>query len=910
MRRCIRKGNAGFGITAVLYLLVLTGIAAGILFSGYAQTIRNNITLVKAISAKRDIDAASTTLAATSVLGGSAVSPLLCPPLVSGVEDTNCPAGTPISLQAIPESTDSHVPQASGGGDLETFLLSGTTPPLSVGIFLPVAGVKQLDPWGHYYLVCRWDSAPTTSDPAFQILSSGPKGVMNTTCGDTPTTASGNYGILVNAASAVNRASVWQVRSDEGTVTATYSATGVSVDSQGNLQVPGNFTVEGNQTITAGNLTMTSGSLTALRAILSDSVNVGAGNFLVNSSGFVTAISAALSSTFSAAAGSFSIGTTGDVSVGPSGTPTLVISASTGDLAAAGNMAAGGTVTIGSSSTPSTPSLNTYGPVHVATNVGTGGTAVPYLSVGQLSGGLYPFRVNQAGGIESVSLSASTGIFSGSLSADSLSANSATISDSLWAGSATVGGGAGTLTVNGLLTVNGAYTTQIGGPMNIGGDTVITGDLTVSGTITGATSGAILEESTGILPVSKGGTGAGTVPQGLINIGGNNASYITLGTLGYERLDTTGISNTGGPFNEVYVDEYGRVTSASLVSSDTLTDDYGNTITVGTEGFTLILGSVVQGVWNTTGLGIGTDDPTYKLTLYGPDSSLSGPHVAAYTSTDPTHPVFQQLNWTHDNLSLNFDAYYDGSWRSSSTTGNYQIYKNGGSLHVRYASSVSAGTTLTWTEGLILTSAGRFGIGTTSPGYKLDVNGNARITSTAYVVGSVGIGTASPAYKLHVIGSANITGNTTIGGDLAVGGSTTIGGDLTVTGTVVGATLDTLTDGAGDTLVISTTGLTLTLASTAQGQWTATGLGIGTTTPAYKLHVVGSSYVSSNSLVAGDMGIGTTTPGYKLHVVGSSYVSSNSLVAGDMGIGTTTPGYKLHVVGSSYVSSNSLVAGS
>jgi hypothetical protein len=62
-------------------------------------------------------------------------------------------------------------------------------------------------------------------------------------------------------------------------------------------------------------------------------------------------------------------------------------------------------------------------------------------------------------------------------------------------------------------------------------------------------------------------------------------------------------------------------------------------------------------------------------------------------------------------------------------------------------------------------------------------------------------------------------------------------------------------------------------------------VGIGTTNPLTKFDVIGNSYVSGN------VGIGTTNPLTKFDVIGNSYVSGN------VGIGTTNPQYKLDVTG-------------
>ncbi len=51
---------------------------------------------------------------------------------------------------------------------------------------------------------------------------------------------------------------------------------------------------------------------------------------------------------------------------------------------------------------------------------------------------------------------------------------------------------------------------------------------------------------------------------------------------------------------------------------------------------------------------------------------------------------------------------------------------------------------------LTISNNGNVGIGTTSPGEKLEVNGNLKISNNSYLLGNVGIGTTSPDYKLHV----------------------------------------------------------------------------------------------------------------------------------------------------------------
>lgn len=94
---------------------------------------------------------------------------------------------------------------------------------------------------------------------------------------------------------------------------------------------------------------------------------------------------------------------------------------------------------------------------------------------------------------------------------------------------------------------------------------------------------------------------------------------------------------------------------------------------------------------------IGNGSPltnTSMMSLYGTVVSTSnGPHYSA-TTTEDTFPTFQNLNFQHDNVALNFDMYYNGDWRSSSIGSNYQIYKFGNTLQFNYNAGRTAGTVM------------------------------------------------------------------------------------------------------------------------------------------------------------------------------------------------------------------------
>ena len=117
------------------------------------------------------------------------------------------------------------------------------------------------------------------------------------------------------------------------------------------------------------------------------------------------------------------------------------------------------------------------------------------------------------------------------------------------------------------------------------------------------------------------------------------------------------------------------------------------------------------------------------LTLIGSSSSVNGPHIHTFTVDDTTYPVFQQLNWSRDNISLNFDYYYDGVWRTSSINTGYQIYKLNNALLFNYANG-SAGSSSGFFTALCVGSTGNVGINNIVPQTTLDISGSTRISGT------------------------------------------------------------------------------------------------------------------------------------------------------------------------------------
>ena len=182
-----------------------------------------------------------------------------------------------------------------------------------------------------------------------------------------------------------------------------------------------------------------------------------------------------------------------------------------------------------------------------------------------------------------------------------------------------------------------------------------------------------------------------------LTVGGLMSTTAGISATGTMNWPVTGTSSAiswgAGPGSKIYDDGDLRIS----------TDDYMHFYTgltassPGTERMT---------IYNNGYVGINQTAPSFQLdvngtarvantfTLTGTAGSLQGGHLYAYTTAD-TYPLFHQLNWGHDNVSLNFDMYFNGSnWTSSSSSvAGYQLYKNGSAFTFYYYPSAGAGNT-------------------------------------------------------------------------------------------------------------------------------------------------------------------------------------------------------------------------
>jgi hypothetical protein len=187
----------------------------------------------------------------------------------------------------------------------------------------------------------------------------------------------------------------------------------------------------------------------------------------------------------------------------------------------------------------------------------------------------------------------------------------------------------------------------------------------------------------------------------------------------------------------------------------------------------------------------------------------------------------------------------------------------------------------------------------------------------------VGIGTTAPSFKTTI--SADITKD----GDLSPGTAQLSLEGITTPGKRMILGYDTNSNGFGF-IKAGNFGVTWTTLSL---QPDGGNVGIGTTSPAAKLHVAGTQYISGDLRIGssfgatnqtsifkdqGSAGLGIFTWGDTAPVViGGGHViirsesgaNRNLYVTGNVGIGTTGPSYKLDVVGDARITSGSLGVG-
>ncbi len=320
-------------------------------------------------------------------------------------------------------------------------------------------------------------------------------------------------------------------------------------------------------------------------------------------------------------------------------------------------------------------------------------------------------------------------------------------------------------------------------------------------------------------------------------------------------------------------------------------------------------------------VGIGTTSPAVRLSIVGTNASIAGPHINGYTASDYTNPVYQILGYTSDDTGLSLGAHWDGNWKSSDVGSNFQLYKTSDTLRFGYDSGITAGSTLTWEYGLTMDVNGNIGIGTTAPATDLDVVGNASVSGnfelsgyvssnlTPRVTDTYDLGTSALRWRDLYVSSGSLHIGTS--GDEAIidynvnddylsfkpDGSTvgfvmTDGGNLGV-GT---KTPEQKLDVAGNILASTSGNVLLNLHSTTEDDAEFSLRTTATSGSVARLDILGSASQAFFTVASsGNVGIGDSTPSYKLDVTGSMRTTGSVTADNGISVGAWASATTAHV---------------
>jgi hypothetical protein len=334
---------------------------------------------------------------------------------------------------------------------------------------------------------------------------------------------------------------------------------------------------------------------------------------------------------------------------------------------------------------------------------------------------------------------------------------------------------------------------------------------------------------------------------------------IVFGTNSVERVRIDGSGNVGIGLSPIYtLDVNGGVNGFRIKAASTQSND-----TIATFENSSAIQMIVRANGN---VGIGTTAPSNLLHLNSGSSPSSQLRLSANNAGS-----LSGLAYSADNIALGFDVDWNNGWIARHGT-VASLYKIGSKLQMMGSVGNTVGSPIaTWTPYTTLDlTTGNFGIGTTATTYgRLVVNKIIRIDDDS----------GSPTGSDTLNGAPNIYLGTTSGGNA-----------FQFNG---GGGLDLWQHNN------AAWGRTVTFAKTGN-------VGIGTTSPGYKLDVAGQIRSSTGGFVFPDGTVQTTASSGTGGTQWANNAGGINYSSGNVGIGTSTPGNRFEVIESNSATASSI----